>query len=73
MQKNLYQVRIWRLRYSLGWSLDRIGRQFGVSRSAVSQLLRRTRPSRIAKPVDRPFQPKRRTVRPVSLAIISDA
>jgi predicted transcriptional regulator len=67
------QSQVWRLRHSLGWSIDRISRQLGISKSAVSQLLRRTAPDPPAASAGRPRTPRRRIVRPISLSIISNA
>lgn len=63
------QLLAWKLRHERGWSLERIGRKFGVSRAAIGQMLRRT-------PSHAPLKPSTarwRVVRPFSLSDVFNA
>ena len=63
------QTRAWHMRKNLGWTLERIGRKLGISRSAVSRLLDRARIEEgLALSVV--HSARRRRIRPISLSLI---
>jgi hypothetical protein len=65
------QEKAWHMRYTLGWTLEHIGRRLGIGKPAVSRLLDRARLDHGQHPRPRHGITRRR-VKPISLSIFSN-